>query len=95
MANFEFKCPCCGGTLQFDNKSQDVVCPYCDSHFAASDLKNYTDDVSSDKQEDTAWDQSEVQAYSSEEMEGMKVYTCNSCGGEIIAEGKDPKNYNR
>ena len=82
----QFKCPCCGGTLQFDNKSQDIVCPYCDSHFAASDLKDYTDDLASDKQEDTAWDESMVQAYTNQEMKGMKIYSCDSCGGEIIVD---------
>ena len=33
MANKQFKCPCCGGALQFDEKSQNIVCPYCDSQF--------------------------------------------------------------
>lgn len=86
MANLEFKCPCCGGTLQFDSKSQNIVCPYCDSQFAASDLKEYTDDLASDKIEDTSWDESRVEAYTNEEMKGMKIYSCDSCGGEIIVE---------
>lgn len=86
MANIDFKCPCCGGTLNFDNKSQNIVCPYCDSEFSADDLKNYNDDLASDTQEDTSWDESMVEAYTSEEMKGMKIYTCNSCGGEIICE---------
>ena len=86
MANMQFKCPCCGGALQFDNKSQEVICPYCDSHFAAEDLKNYTDDLASDKQEDTAWDESTVQAFTNKEMKGMKIYSCDSCGGEIIVD---------
>ena len=37
MANLEFKCPCCAGTLQFDNNTQNIVCPYCDSSFTADD----------------------------------------------------------
>lgn len=86
MANLEFKCPCCGGTLQFDSKSQNIVCPYCDSQFAASDLKEYTDDLATDKVEDTSWDESRVEAYTNEEMKGMKIYSCDSCGGEIIVE---------
>ena len=86
MANLEFKCPCCGGTLQFDSKSQNIICPYCDSQFAASDLKEYTDDLASDKVEDTSWDESRVEAYTNEEMKGMKIYSCDSCGGEIIVE---------
>ena len=86
MANLQLKCPCCGGTLQFDNKSQEVVCPYCDSHFSTEDLNNYNQDLESDKQEDTAWDESQVQAYTSNEMKGMKIYSCDSCGGEIIVD---------
>ena len=86
MANIEFKCPCCGGALNFDNKSQNIVCPYCDSQFSAEDLNNYNDELASDVQEDTSWNEEMVEAYTSEEMKGMKIYTCNSCGGEIICE---------
>ena len=86
MANLQLKCPCCGGTLQFDNKSQEVVCPYCDSHFSTEDLNNYNADLESDKQEDTSWDESQVQAFTGKEMKGMKVYSCDSCGGEIIVD---------
>ena len=86
MANKELKCPCCGGTLQFDSHSQDVVCPYCDSHFSVDDLKAYSDDLASDKEEDVAWDESTVEAYTSQEMKGMKIYSCQSCGGEIIVD---------
>ena len=86
MANLQLKCPCCGGTLQFDNKSQEVVCPYCDSHFSTEDLNKYNEDLQSDKQEDTSWDESQVQAYTEKEMAGMKIYSCDSCGGEIIVD---------
>ena len=42
MANKELECPCCGGTLHFDSHTQDIVCPFCDSHFSLDDLKAYT-----------------------------------------------------
>ena len=86
MANKELECPCCGGTLHFDSKSQEIVCPYCDSHFSVDSLKQYSDDLASDKEEDVSWDESTVQSYSSQEMKGMKVYSCESCGGEIIVD---------
>ena len=86
MANKELECPCCGGTLHFDSHSQDIVCPFCDSHFSLDDLKAYTDDLATDKEEDTSWDESRVQAYTEKEMEGMKIYSCESCGGEIIVD---------
>ena len=86
MANKELECPCCGGTLHFDSKTQDIVCPYCDSHFSVDDLKAYTDDLASDKEEDCSWDESTVQNYTNQEMKGMKIYSCESCGGEIIVD---------
>jgi len=86
MSNLELKCPCCGGTLQFDSQSQDVVCPYCDSHFATSDLKDYSDDLDNDIVEDTSWDESTIKEFTNEEMKGMKIYSCDSCGGEIIVD---------
>ena len=86
MANKELECPCCGGTLHYDSHSQDIVCPFCDSHFSLDDLKAYTDDLATDKEEDTSWDESRVQEYTDKEMKGMKVYSCESCGGEIIVD---------
>ena len=86
MANLQLKCPCCGGTLEFDNKTQMVVCPFCDSQFTTADLQEYNDDLASDKQDETAWDESRVQEYTNEEMKGMKIYSCDSCGGEIIVD---------
>ena len=86
MANLQLKCPCCGGALEFNDKTQTTVCPYCDSQFTAADLKAYTDELANTEQEDTSWDESMVQAYTNEEKEGIKIYSCDSCGGEIIVE---------
>ena len=29
----EYKCPCCSGIIEFDSKTQKMVCPYCDTVF--------------------------------------------------------------
>lgn len=74
----QFKCPSCGGTVEFDSKSQKMKCPYCDTEF---DVDQFSDQKESDNSnEDHAWKK--------EETEGMKVYICESCGGQIIADEK-------
>lgn len=79
----EYKCPCCGGKIEFDSESQNMKCPFCDSEF----------DVESLKKADEALDFEEVTTQAewsdlSEQWddENVKVYICNSCGGEVVGE---------
>ena len=30
----EYKCPACGGAMEFDSKSQKMKCPYCDTEIS-------------------------------------------------------------
>jgi primosomal protein N' len=29
----EFKCPCCGGSIEFDSSVQKMKCPFCDTEY--------------------------------------------------------------
>ena len=29
----EYKCPCCGGAIEFNSTLQKMKCPYCDTEF--------------------------------------------------------------
>ncbi|MBE6616893.1 MAG: hypothetical protein E7627_02955 [Ruminococcaceae bacterium] len=83
----EYKCPCCGGAIGFDSRSQNLKCPYCDTEFDIDTLKHYDEDLitSTPTEEDTEWESSDNQ-WSDEEQDGFRVYSCDSCGGEIVAE---------
>ena len=35
----EYKCPACGGALEFDPKIQKMKCPYCDSEYEMAELQ--------------------------------------------------------
>jgi uncharacterized Zn finger protein (UPF0148 family) len=37
----EYKCPCCGGAIEFDSNAQKMVCPYCDTEFEMETLASY------------------------------------------------------
>lgn len=36
----QYKCPACGGSLEFDADSQHMKCPFCDSEFDIEALKS-------------------------------------------------------
>ena len=77
----EYKCPSCGGYLEFDAVSQKLKCPYCESVFELTDFADETKDTiekEEPKQDENGW--------SADELKGMYVYGCKSCGGEIIGD---------
>lgn len=81
----EYKCPCCGGIIEFNSSIQQMKCPYCDSVFDVDSLKDQDDVLDTEVQEDPQWDQPDT-AWEDGETDGMNVYACKSCGGEIVAE---------
>lgn len=68
-----FKCPSCGGYLEFDPEGQRFLCPYCGASF----------------QEDEIRQQSEEREQAVEtpmQEEGLRSYHCQMCGAEIVTE---------
>lgn len=81
----EYKCPSCGGMLEFDSGVQQMKCPYCDSEFSIEAMQEHDaalDDAGESRME---WEVTQ-DTWSEEEAAGMKVYKCKSCGGEIVAD---------
>ena len=83
----QFKCPCCDGAIEFDSTLQKMKCPYCDTEFKVSDLQTYDEILKSQPTEDhMEWDSSAGTQWQEGETADMRVYTCNSCGGEIVGD---------
>ena len=81
----EYLCPCCGGSVKFDSGIQKMKCPYCENVYEVETLEAYAEDLKKDGTDDSEWDQSE-QVFDGEEQGDIKVYRCNYCGGEIMAD---------
>ena len=81
-----FKCPCCDGAIEFDSTSQNMKCPYCDTEFEVETLLAYAEEQTSQGQEDMTWDTAAGSQWQEGESEGLAVYTCATCGGEIVAD---------
>ena len=111
MAILEYKCPRCGGGLQFDSTTQKVKCPYCEGEFDISEFTDKDEALNEEAPEAAAqaassgesgeqageeapelsdtgdWSYDTGGEWEPGEQEGMRVYHCNSCGGEIIGDG--------
>lgn len=82
----EYKCPNCGGKLTFDSTAQKMVCPYCDSEIDVEALKDYDKDLDRFSQQDEINWETPGKVWQEGETEGMRVYVCKSCGGQIIGD---------
>lgn len=82
----EYKCPACGGALEFDSKTQKMKCPYCDTEIDMEALRSYDEDMKEPASDDMKWDEMAGGQWEKGETDQMRVYVCNSCGGEIVAD---------
>ena len=97
----EYKCPACGGAMEFDSATQKMKCPYCDTEIS---VKDYQKAMKGQRETDTpnepafeeadgaagseynAWEANSSGEWMEGEPDGMRIYSCKSCGGEIVAE---------
>ena len=86
MALREFKCPNCGGAIQFDPETQEMVCPYCDSVMNVEALKAADEELAKNQGSEAIDWGYEGGAWHEGEQQDMAVYACKSCGGEIIGD---------
>lgn len=81
----EYKCPCCGGAIEFDSSLQKMKCPYCDTEFDMETLASY-DAGLKDEQDSMEWETSSGGEWQEGEANGLRSYICRSCGGEIVGD---------
>lgn len=82
----EYECPCCGGMVEFDSSIQKLKCPYCDTEFELDALQGYAEDKKAVSEDDLRWNQEEKKVWTSENKDGVQVYVCQSCGGELFCD---------
>ncbi|WP_313628802.1 TFIIB-type zinc ribbon-containing protein [Enterococcus italicus] len=93
------KCPNCGGALTFEPSDQKFHCPFCLSIFTTDELSAFeekqkasqlVDETTSDQASDTQKTDSEQQEPDANQME---LYTCPSCGAEIVTDATTAATY--
>ena len=95
-----YQCPACTGPLHFVGASGKLECDYCGSSFEVAEIEAlYAEkeekaaavtEAERQKERQQAagneWDTSGLDDDWGNEIEGMKVYSCPSCGAELICE---------
>ena len=90
MATVNYKCPNCGGPLKFNPDKQMFSCEYCMSDFEEQKIQQmYAEREAKQSQAEKAEAQAqERQAQQNQqdegELEDAVVYTCPSCGAEVV-----------
>ncbi len=82
----QYKCPCCDGAIEFDSSVQKMKCPYCDTEFEMETLLAYDNELKSIPEDDMRWNSMGGQQWREGEAEGLRIYSCNACGGEIVGD---------
>lgn len=82
----EYKCPCCGGAIEFNSTLQKMKCPYCDTEFDMETVKEFNEAAANQQSDELNWESASDNSWKEDEASGMSVYICQSCGGEIVAD---------
>ena len=81
----DYKCPCCGGAIEFNTTAQKMKCPYCDTEFEMEALREYDQVLQDDAPDEMNWETNAGCEWQGED-ENFVTYVCQSCAGEIICD---------
>jgi len=93
-----YQCPACTGPLQFSAATGKLECEYCGSSYETAEIeamfaeKNesaveaHAEAERARSNEDSAWDTSEFTENWGEDGNGMRTFSCPSCGAELICD---------
>ena len=82
----QYKCPCCNGSIEFDSNAQKMKCPYCGTEFDPETLASYDEALREDADDKMEWENKAGTEWQEGETEGLRVYVCESCNGEIVGD---------
>ena len=82
----QYKCPCCDGAIEFNAQAQKMKCPYCDTEFEIQTLIEYDHVLNATQPENNSWQTPSGTKWAEEETAGLRVYYCNTCGGQIVGD---------
>jgi len=83
----EYKCPNCGGAVQFDSTIQTMKCHNCDAQFEITALDQYNKELEAPAEDQARWgNEIDAQQWDQSEVDALSASSCPSCGAELIGD---------
>ena len=79
-------CPACKAELNCEGISGEATCPGCGAEFQMEDLRAYAAQMAEKHEDDMNWDTQVGGTWQEGETDGLRIYGCKQCGGEIVAD---------
>ena len=79
-------CPACKAELNCDTGEKEATCPGCGAEFEVEALLAYAARKEEKKPDNMTWDTQAGGQWQQGETDGLRVYSCKTCGGEIVAD---------
>ena len=79
-------CPACKAELNCDTGEKEATCPGCGAEFEVEALLAYAARKEEKKPDNMIWDTQAGGQWQQGETDGLRVYSCKTCGGEIVAD---------
>ena len=82
----ELTCPACKTELNSEGISGEATCPGCGAQFQMEDLRAYAAQMAEKQDDNMNWDTEAGGQWQEGEADGLRIYGCKQCGGEIVAD---------
>lgn len=79
-------CPACKTELNCEGISGEATCPGCGAEFQMEDLRAYAAQMAEKQDDNMNWDTEAGGQWQEGEADGLRIYGCKQCGGEIVAD---------
>ena len=79
-------CPACKAELNCEGMSGEATCPSCGAEFQMEDLRAYAAQMAEKREDHMNWDTAAGGTWQEGEADGLRIYGCKQCGGEIVAD---------
>ena len=79
-------CPACKTPLNSEGISGEATCPGCGAEFQMEDLRAYAAHMAEKREDNMNWDTEAGSQWQEGEADGLRLYGCKQCGGEIVAD---------